>query len=126
VRMGWHWSRALLPSPLLPAGQGWCQCQGWSRAPRSGALAAAGSHLPWREMNLCCEHIHHVGSQLGAVEARHCHALDGCEEDIDPFRIQEVFQKDLWEEGEKEQLIPCMSACLCWCLSRAGSRGWAG
>lgn len=77
VRMGWHQSRALLPSPLLPAGQ--AQCQGWSRAPRAGAEAAAGSHLLWREASLSCEHIHHVGSQLGAVEARCFHALNGCE-----------------------------------------------
>ena len=121
MRMGWHWSKALLPTLLLPAGQTRCQCQGWGRAPRAGAVAAAGSHLPWREVSLCCEHIHHVGSQLGAVEARRCHALNGCEEDAHPFRVLKVFQKHLWEEGEKGRLIPCMAAWL-----KAGSRGWAG
>lgn len=140
----WRWDtgetgpapeRGAAASPTAVCRPGVVPGPGRNRAPRAGAVAGplAGTHLPRMEVGLCRQHAHHVGSQLGAAGMRRSHALDGGEEDAQPFRGLEVFHKHLWEEGGEGQHVSHPEGCdgpAQPCCSqrprRAGSRGWAG
>lgn len=101
----------------------------WRLEPWPWPGVLAGTHLSRMEVGLCRQHVHHVGSQLGAVGTRGSHALDGGEEDAQAFRRLQVLHEDLWEEGQhvshREGCDGPAQPCCSQRPRRAGSRGWA-